>query len=99
MASSVPNSPWLCPLKPTKTSSSVYLSPRSSTFKPINCSSSSDNSLEPQKPVVDPVKLAFEKAKSYKKLKTSTNPVVIQQPQGVSDDTNGGYVYVICVCI
>lgn len=91
MACSVPNSPWLCPLKPTKTSSScIYLSPRSSTFKPINCSSSSssDNSLEPQKPVVDPVKLAFEKAKSYKKSKTSTNPVVIQQPEGVSDDTN-----------
>ncbi|KAK1360457.1 Methylenetetrahydrofolate--tRNA-(Uracil-5-)-methyltransferase TrmFO [Heracleum sosnowskyi] len=87
MACSVPNSPWLCPLKPTKTSSSwcLYSSSRSSTLKPIN--SSSDNSLEPQKqkPVVDPVKLAFDKAKSYKKFKT---PVVIQQPQGVSDDTN-----------
>ncbi|KAL8098315.1 uncharacterized protein LOC141684009 isoform X2 [Apium graveolens] len=86
MASSVPNSPWLCPIKPTKTSSSSsssqYSGPRSSTLKPIKCSSSSDNPLEPKKPVVDPVKLAFEKAKSYKKFKTTTNP------ESVSDDPN-----------
>ncbi|WOH04417.1 hypothetical protein DCAR_0623826 [Daucus carota subsp. sativus] len=93
MASSIPNSPWLCPLKPTKTTPScLYLNPRSSTFKPINSSSSSDNSSEPKKPVLDPVKLAFEKAKSYKNSKTNTNPVVIQGPDGGSDDlvgTNG----------
>ncbi|XP_017254642.1 uncharacterized protein LOC108224510 isoform X2 [Daucus carota subsp. sativus] len=90
MASSIPNSPWLCPLKPTKTTPScLYLNPRSSTFKPINSSSSSDNSSEPKKPVLDPVKLAFEKAKSYKNSKTNTNPVVIQGPDGGSDDLVG----------
>lgn len=39
---------------------------------------SSDKSVEPS--VLDPVKLAFEKSKAYKKSKTNSKPVSVQQP-------------------
>lgn len=48
----------------------------------VDSSSASDKSVEP--PVLDPVKLAFEKSKAYKESKTNTKAVSVQQP---ADDT------------
>lgn len=93
---SVPNSPWFCTLKPTKTPpSSIYTNPRNCTFKSLkvsssspNSSNSSDKSLEPEEAELDPVKLAFAKAKAYKKsTKSNPTPQINQNPVAESAET------------
>lgn len=51
-------------------------------------SSLSDISVEP--PVLDPVKLAFEKSKAYKESKSYTKPISIQQPANDTVNKIGG---------
>lgn len=72
---SIPNSPFFYSLKPTKTCPNT--NPRTSISKSFKLSSSSDQSFEPenQESELDPVKLAFAKAKAYKKKSITPNPV------------------------
>ncbi|CAK9175091.1 unnamed protein product [Ilex paraguariensis] len=108
---SVLQSPWLCPHKPIKpfvsSAKPNFINPTfnplkvSSSLAPSNAESSSDSdspgkSAEAELGKTDPVKLAFEKAKAYKKsVPTNPTPKVVQDPVqqfAETGDKNGGLV-------
>ncbi|GFY92181.1 hypothetical protein Acr_08g0005770 [Actinidia rufa] len=99
---SVPHSSWFCTLKPTDGSlSSSKPKPRNSQLKTLKISSLSSNNAESSSPnssnspgnssepsKIDPVKLAFAKAKAYKEaIRSNPVPKIVQNRVPESAET------------
>ncbi|XP_057499815.1 uncharacterized protein LOC130784002 isoform X2 [Actinidia eriantha] len=99
---SVPHSSWFCTLKPTdgylssskpkprnsqlKTLKISSLSSNNAESSSLNSSNSPENSSEPSK--IDPVKLAFAKAKAYKEaIRSNPVPKIVQNRVPESAET------------